>query len=73
MRYRSEAEQVRAYADSVGVKSLLIRINRFETSESRDPSERDMDDYQGFDLVIENKGTLEEFKEKLLEAVFSNL
>lgn len=73
LRYKSEASQIRNYADSIGQKSLLIRINRFDESPSTDPSERDLDDYSGFDVVIENRGTLEEYLDKVSSLVFSNL
>lgn len=72
MRYKSEARQVREYANRIGVKSLIIRVNRFDTSPSVDPSERDMDDYNDFDSIVENKGTLEEFQEKIANLIFSN-
>lgn len=73
LRYKSEAAQIRGYANAIGQKSFLIRINRFDEPPSSDPSERDLDNYQGFDAVIENRGTLEEFQEKLLSLVFSKL
>jgi hypothetical protein len=52
---------------------LLIRINRFDEPPSDDPSERDLDDYRWFDAVVENRGSLEEYKEKILNFVFSKL
>jgi hypothetical protein len=61
LRYKSEVKQLR---DKYGSSLLVVRINRFEKSESVDPSERDLDDFQ-FDIVIENKGTLEELEEKV--------
>jgi hypothetical protein len=73
LRYKSEARQIRDYAAFIGVNSSLIRINRFDESQSNDPSERDLDDYEDFDLIIENRGTVEEFKEKILNFVFSKL
>jgi hypothetical protein len=73
LRYKSEAHQIRNYATSIGANSCLIRINRFDESQSDDPSERDLDDYEDFDIVIENRGTIEEFKEKILNFVFSKL
>lgn len=73
LRYKSEVEQVQKYAQSIGEKSLIIRINRFDESPSTDASERDMDDFEGFDYVVENRGSLEEFQDKIREIVFSNL
>lgn len=61
LRYRSEIEPVKT---AFGKDALTIRINRFDTTESVDPSERDLDNYP-FDMVIDNKGTLEELFEKV--------
>lgn len=72
LRYKSEATQIRAYADSIGQKSLLVRINRFDESPSSDPSERDLDDYQGFDEIIENRGTLNEYLSKISDLTVSS-
>jgi hypothetical protein len=60
-RYQSEAKQLR---ERYGNNLLFARINRFETCKSTDPSERDLDDFI-FDVVIENKGSLEELQEKV--------
>lgn len=73
LRYKSEVDQIRKYAESIGEKALIIRINRFDESPSTDPSERDMDDFKGFDVVVENRSTLEEFQDKIREIIFSNL
>ena len=65
LRYKSELEQLRkAFKDSL----TTIRINRFDTNPSTDPSENDLDDVS-FDFVIENRGTKEEFFEKLKETI----
>jgi len=55
LRYKNEADTLK----KSGVEVLTVRINRFETSPSNDPSERDLDDYN-FDVVISNKATLED-------------
>lgn len=65
LRYRSEMEPLKA---AFGKDMISVRINRFETTESQDPSERDLDEYE-FDIVIENKGTLEEFLDKVRKLV----
>ena len=57
LRYRSEVEPLRA---AFGKDLITVRVNRFDSTESTDPSERDLDNYK-FDVVIDNKGTLEEF------------
>lgn len=63
LRYKSEVEPLRA---AFGKDLLTVRVNRFESTESTDPSERDLDNYK-FDVVLENKGTLEEFLNKVKE------
>ncbi len=60
-RYRNEIEQLK---QAFGKNLVTIRINRFDSVNSTDPSERDLDNYK-FDLVIDNKGTLEEFLVKV--------
>lgn len=58
VRYKSEIEQIIQFAGRENVVS--IRVERFDTCESTDPSERDLDDYS-FDIKINNKDTLESF------------
>lgn len=65
LRYKSEVEPLRA---AFGKDLLTVRINRFDSAESTDPSENDLNDYK-FDVVIENKGSLEEFLDKVKELV----
>lgn len=67
-RYRNEIEAIKA----TGANVISVRINRFETSPSVDPSERDLDDYK-FDRVIENKGTLEELYAAVNMAIVEGL
>lgn len=54
MRYKSEADVLRALIPDI----QMWRINRFLDIETKDPSERDLDDYTRFDRVIPNMGTL---------------
>lgn len=56
-RYRSEMEQ---FKEAFNGSSTFtnIRINRFASVDTTDPSERDLDNYE-FDFVVENKTTLE--------------
>lgn len=61
LRYRSEVDQLK---EAFGENLITVRINRFETSPSEDPSERDLDNYN-FDVTIDNKGSLEEFLNKV--------
>lgn len=61
LRYKSEVGQVR---NLIGPENTVtIRVNRFETTQSVDPSERDLDDYS-FDHVISNRGSIEDLYRK---------
>ena len=61
LRYRSEVAQLE---EAFGENLQVVRISRFDSSPSSDPSERDLDDYK-FSNIIENKGTLEELYTKV--------
>jgi hypothetical protein len=60
LRYTNEANSLKAS----GAKVITVRINRFETSPSNDPSERDLDNYV-FDYVIENKGSIADLNQAI--------
>jgi hypothetical protein len=63
LRYQSEAKQLKEAFD----KDLTtIRINRFDSSPSADPSELDLVGYQ-HDFTVTNKGTKEELFSKIDE------
>jgi hypothetical protein len=54
VRYKSEVEQFKKrFKDQV----VFVRVNRFDSSPSNDPSERDLDDHK-FDFYIDNKAHL---------------
>ena len=55
LRYKSEMNQIK---EVFGEKALFLRVQRFETSPSSDPSERDLDDAE-FDYYIDNRGSKE--------------
>lgn len=57
MRYISEAEQLR---EAFEHELVTCRINRFDTSPSSDPSERNLDRHE-FNYVIENRSSLSDF------------
>jgi hypothetical protein len=57
MRFLSEYYQLK---EAFGDKLRAVRINRFDSSPSTDPSERDLDSFDKYDIVINNKGTLQE-------------
>ena len=61
LRYKSEVEDLH---DSFGSRLSTIRINRFDTISTTDPSERNLDNYK-FDYIVENKKTIEDFKQDL--------
>jgi hypothetical protein len=61
LRYKSESQQL---TTAFGDELTTIRINRFETSSSKDPSELDLVDCP-HDFVVENKGTREELFAKV--------
>ena len=61
-RYKSEYERVIEMFEEYNVRT--VRIDRFDTINSTDSSERNLDDFE-FDIRIENKGSLEEFYNKL--------
>lgn len=69
MRYKSEAESMKK---EFGSEFVSVRINRFDDCPSTDASERDLDDYL-FDYIIDNKGTLKEFEDKILSLVMEVL
>ena len=48
-----------------------MRIDRYETSNSTDPSERDLDDFS-FDMYLSNKGSLLEL-EVLVDSLVGGL
>jgi hypothetical protein len=65
LRYKNEMSALKM---ALGAEDDLVtvRVNRFDDTESKDPSERDLDDAK-FDIVIENRGTLDEFLDKVAE------
>ena len=65
VRFKNEADSIKQNG------GILIRINRnIKVNNGRDPlhiSETDLDDYSGFDLVIDNNGTIEELIRKAID------
>lgn len=61
LRYQSEVSQLR---EAFGANLITVRVNRFDDCQSQDPSERDLDNAK-FDIVIENKGSLDDLYKKL--------
>lgn len=67
-RYRNEINSLKAS----GANVISVRINRFDTSPSTDPSERDLDNFD-FDITIENRQTLEDLYKNLQEKLIPRL
>lgn len=61
LRYKSEVVQLKA---AFGDEFVTIRINRFDSINTTDPSERDLDDHK-FDYIVENKQGLEDLLIKI--------
>jgi hypothetical protein len=61
LRYRSEIELLRK---QFGKDLVTVRINRFETVNTEDPSERDLDKAE-FDVVINNRNGKQELYNEL--------
>lgn len=59
LRFENEAIHLKA------VNAKLVRVNRFDTTDSQDSSERELDEYTAFDHVIQNKGSIEELHAQL--------
>jgi len=64
LRYRSELAQLQQYALEHDITFVSVRVERFESTTCTDSSERDLDD-TGFDVVLSNKGTLEQFQNQV--------
>jgi hypothetical protein len=61
LRYRSEVEQLRK---EYGKDLVTVRINRFDSVNTTDPSEVDLIGTK-FDVTIDNKGSLEDLYKQL--------
>ncbi len=55
MRYRSEADILKLFVPNI----QLVRIDRYDSINTTDPSERDLDEYK-FDSTISNRTTKED-------------
>ena len=62
VRYRNEIDSLKEKCKDH--KVISIRVNRFDTCDSTDPSERDLDNYK-FDYVINNKSTLDDLESQI--------
>lgn len=62
VRYKSEVDTLRMLIPGI----RILRVTRPGNDPStRDPSERDLDTYTGFDGIVENSGTREELHERI--------
>ena len=64
-RYPNEIARVKQEMYNV----ITMRIERDGVELLKDDSETALDSYGSWDIVVENNGTLEEFKSKIMEAV----
>lgn len=55
------------YIQSDIYETFTVRINRDDVPESHHPSECALDDYSGWDAVIDNNGTLEELRKTVYD------
>lgn len=61
VRFPNEADAIKAR------EGILLRINRPTERKDEHPSETALDNYEGFNYVINNDGTLEDLKVKVVE------
>lgn len=61
LRYKSELDQMR---EAFGDNLVTLRVQRYDTSPSTDPSERDLDDGK-FDFHVSNRGTIQELYDQM--------
>jgi adenylate kinase family enzyme len=61
MRYGSEMTQIVEFAEKNDQNLVTVRIERFNSSPSSDPSERDLDNAD-FDITIDNRGDLKDLE-----------
>ena len=66
MRYRSEA---RFFKAAFGQDVSIWRIMRSDHIDTMDPSERDLDNYEGFDVIIKNQGALSDLQVSIVEVI----
>lgn len=71
LRYKSELSGLKM-ALGPDDKLVTVRVNRFDTTESTDPSERDLDDAE-FDYIIENRSSLDLYLNLISEIVKKEL
>ena len=68
----NELDAIKSNIDPSYDTFITIRINRFDTTESKDASENDLNDAK-FDYVVENRGTLEEYLNKIKQIINEEL
>lgn len=65
VRHINEAEWIKKY------NGILIRVERPNMSVDMDVSETQLDDYQGFDYIVYNNSSLEEYEYKVVRLLKS--
>lgn len=67
-RYEDEVEGLRLLAkDGTVDKTIIIRIDRNSEEKDDHASEHGLDDYKGWDYIVDNNATIEELKTKIDE------
>ena len=61
VRYQNEADHIKNKG------GILIRVNRNTHNNDNHKSEIDLDDYNKFDFIIDNNGSVEELIKKVIE------
>lgn len=64
MRYRSELDQIVQYAKNTDQKATSVRIDRFDVSPSKDPSEVDLINVK-MNFTLDNRGSVEDLTNKV--------
>ena len=64
VRFRNEAAAI------LNIKGMLVRINRNECDiDDQHPSEVELDSWTRYDYIINNDGTIEDFKQEINKAI----
>ena len=69
IRFPLEIEKVKENFDNVTTIKLIRESDELDSSQKAHVSETALDDYDGFDHIINNSGTLEDLKNKVNEII----
>lgn len=70
-RFENEIEHVKRVCSSHGIKVITIRIERYMRTNNlyEHESEKGLDDYKNWDLIVNNNGTLESLKKHANDSI----